>query len=86
MCRGGGDRDGGDVPRVHREPPHVSGRGHRGDCAGGPPVLHLGLWDTGEIRDAYKGVTEVLQGAPSVYTDIAAVRDWVDFILSKYQD
>ena len=34
----------------------------------------------------HHGHKSLLQGAPSVYTDIGAVRDWVDFILSQYQD
>ena len=37
-------------------------------------------------HDGHHGHKSLLQGAPSVYTDIGAVRDWVDFILSQYQD
>ena len=74
------------MPRLHGQSPHLRGRGHGGGQAGGAPVLHLGVRHSGQGYYEDQLTQIILQGAPSVYTDIAAIRDWVDFILSKYQD
>ena len=54
----------------------------------GPPIIKILAFNIGQV--AFKLFDNwhipMQQGAASVYTNIGALKDWVDYILSKYDD